>query len=151
MARTGFTAPGQREVIARGERTDPRVIIGQALAWGLCGCAILLFVIGGILINRLDRMRYVLRYVGANWRWLLFVVAAPLAIGALLALVVLTIEICDPNWPPPRDATKSTRPLWPHSRERADPPAEVTNVNIRLGLSDLLTMLDRDEDDDELD
>jgi len=138
----GFTAPGQREQIIRGERTDPRAILGQAGVWGGLGSFIVLVVMGGILVNKLYRVRDVFFYVADNWRWLGLIVIAPIVIAAVLAMYALFIEIFDPNWPPPRDATPSTRPLMPHSKERMQPKAESRTVKVK----DLIALLESGEE-----
>jgi hypothetical protein len=140
---SGFSAPGQRERIVRGERTDPRVIIGQAAA--LAGVTLFGFVVVRLYIY--------------GWDWInereLHGTFGPVAIILILACVIadimLFVEIFDPNWPNPRDATDSTRPNFPWSGERQPVPADVTNVNVKVDMARLLDMLtvDDDEDDDE--
>lgn len=134
---TGFTAPGQRESIVRGERTDPRAILGQSAAWAACGSVLSVAVAAIVAICGYGW------WVVDHWRVFGVALVAPWPIAALLALVALTVEIFDPNWPPPRKATGSTRPLWPHSGERERPSNPPSSV--RLG--DLYA--DLDEDDDE--
>ena len=67
----------------------------------------------------------------------------------MIAGIILTIEVVDPNWPNPRNATDSTRPLTPLSKERMAPKGGST----RIKLTDLLGALDLElesEPDDEL-
>jgi len=137
MARGGLAAPGQREQIVRGERTNPLTIAWQAL-WALIVFALAFLIFRGYI---------------AAWEWItdnhLHSWLMPPAIIAILVCLfagcVLVIEIADPNWPNPRDATQSTRPLFPWSRERTQP-----RVSNRIKVSDLLSALDLEmEEDDE--
>ena len=141
MARGGLFGPGQRESIQRDERTDPLTVVWQGL-W-----ALIMFVLA-YCIGR--------GYVAA-WDWLTYHglhswFGAPAAIGILACLLVggmLVIEVVDPNWPNPRNATDSTRPLTPLSKERMAPKGGST----RIKLTDLLGALDLElesEPDDEL-
>ena len=136
MARGGLAAPGQREQINRSERTNPLTIAWQAL-W-----AFLVFALGFCIVRG---------YIAA-WEWItyrhLHSWLMPLAIIAVavcaVAGTILIIEILDPNWPNPRDATPSTRPLFPWSRERTQP-----KVSNRIKVSDLLSALDLEMEEDD--
>ena len=129
---TGFAGPGQREQINRGERTSPLTIAWQAL-WALIVLAIAFCIVRGYI---------------AAWEWItyqhLHSWLGPLAIIAvgicLIAGGVLIVEIVDPNWPNPRKATGSTRPLTPLSREREQP-----RRTIKVGLDDLMASLEAEE------
>jgi len=142
--RTSFTAPGQREAISRGERTHPRVVIGQAVGWAACASAVAVFVLIGVLIYHGDSLWYAWRYLRDTWRVWALLMVAPWPVAAVLAVVVLTVELFDPNWPPPRRATGSTRPLTPISREREQP-----KQTIKIGLDDLMASLEAKERDDD--
>ena len=118
MPNGGWGQPGQRETIARGERTDPRVIIGQAAGWAVCGMFVVLVIMAAIMLN----VGTTWTYIGQNWKWLILFPILPWIGGAVLATFVLTIEIFDPNYPAPRDALPTTRILWPWSKERVQFP-----------------------------
>jgi len=134
--RSSFTAPGQRETIVRGERTDPRSILGQAFVWGACGSFVVLVVMVFIFWNKGVRWYW----IWDNLRWLAIFPVAPFVIAAVLAVYALTVEIFDPNWPPPRKAMSSTRPVWPHSQEREQP-----KVDRRVKVADFMAELSEDD------
>lgn len=139
--------PGQRERIVRGERTDPRVIIGQVGA--LIAVVLLAFVVVRTYIYYWD---WITKNEAHDW---LSPIGIILVFGCGVAAYVLFIEVFDPNYPNPRQATGSTKPLWPWSRERQPPEGDKVSINLRW--KDLLDALnlemveEEDEDDDELD
>jgi uncharacterized integral membrane protein len=145
MARAGFTAPGQREQIVRGERTDPRAVIVTGVAIGAVGAFIVLLIMGLIMLN----VRTSWAYIVKHWRWLIIFPLLPWIAGGCFTIIVLYVEINDPNWPPPRDATPSTAPLHPLSKERMQPKGRSS----RIKLTDLLNALDLEleSEPDELD
>lgn len=143
MPRSGFTAPGQREIIARGERTDPRVVIGQAAAYAAVGTVLVLLVMWIVMVNVKS---WTWDYTIRNWRWLIIFPLLPILAACVEAILVLRTEINDPNWPNPRDATQSTRPLHPLSKERMQPKG---GVSFNLKFTDLLDALNLELDDDE--
>jgi len=130
----GFSGPGQREQIVRGERTSPLMVVWQAL-WALIVFAVAFLIFRGYI---------------AVWEWLTdnhlhSWFAAPAIISILVCLIagaILVIEVVDPNWPNPRKATGSTRPLTPLSREREQP-----RKTVKMGLGDLMVSLEEDEDE----
>ena len=142
----GFTQPGQRETIVRGERTDPRAVLGQAAALALCGTFIVLIVMAFWMLNA----KTTWKWIGENWRWLAIFPVIPWIFAAVGAGIMLFVEIFDPNWPNPRDATPSTTPNFPWSKERMQPKGGTS----RIKLTDLLNALDLEmesDDGDELD
>lgn len=124
---------GQVEHIQRGERTSPIVIIGQGLAL----VAVTLF---GFIVIR--------AYI-YYWDWIaknefhgwFAPPAIILVLGCVIVDWVLFYEIFDPNYPNPRQATETTRPLWPWSKERMKPEGDKTVINVKLGLPDMLNSL----------
>ena len=146
MARgAGFTAPGQREQIVRGERTDPRAVMAQGGAIGLVGMLLVLLIMWVLMIN----VHTTWKYIVENWRWLIIFPLLPWVAAGVFTTIILYVELNDPNWPNPRDATASTTPLHPLSKERMQPKGSST----RIKLIDLLASLDLElesEPDDEL-
>lgn len=136
---------GQKEVIVRGERTDPRAILAQAAA--LVVITLLMFAVVRTYVHFWD---WITRNRLHGW---LAPAALILVVVGGFTDIILAQEIADPNWPNPRDSTSSTRPLWPWSREREKPPSPTTNVNIKVGfaeaLAQLLDSLEVTEEDDD--
>jgi len=108
---------GQREVIRRGERTDPRSIMAQAAGGAICGDAFIFVVMGAALILALPT----LDWLADNWRWMLCLYALPWLPYLVAACCQLWIEIFDPHQPAPRKAADTTRPIMPWSKERRWP------------------------------
>ena len=121
MPNGGFSAPGQRERILRGERTDPRIIIGQAVGLALVGTAIVAILIGAVMLLSIPTWRAFRQAVENGWRWMTLLLITPWLIAAGASAVVLWIELFDPNYPAPREAAQTTKVLWPWSKERVQP------------------------------
>jgi hypothetical protein len=117
----GFTAPGQRETIHRGERTPAKVVIKQAAGLSLVLMVFLVLVTVGIMLTVQTEWKWIVQ----NWRKLLWIPVAPWLLGCLLAGFVLFIEMFDPNYPAPRKATDTSRVIWPWSRERVQPKSVI--------------------------
>jgi hypothetical protein len=120
----GLGAPGQKEIVRRSERTDPRIILGQAAMWAAIASVVILIIMAAVMLN----VRTSWRWIGNNWRWLAIFPVLPWVLGGIMACIILTIELSDPNWPSPRAATGSTRILWPWSKERQPPTAQSTQL-----------------------
>ena len=141
MARLGEAfGPGQRENIRRDERTNPLTVAWQAL-WAAIMYALAFCIVRGYI---------------AAWDWItyrgLHSWLGPLAgIGAgvcLIAGIILTIEVMDPNWPNPRKATSSTQPLTPLSRERGITERQLRTSKIEPdALRELLALLQEEGDE----
>jgi len=139
MARGGFSQPGQRENITRGERTDPRIILFQAI------CLVLVVLIAFIVIRAyIWQWERITRNHLHSW---LAPVAIILVAGCVAAGIMLFVELYDANWPNPRDASPSTRPNFPWSKERFTPSGG-GGVNV-VKVTDLLARLDSDLTDDD--
>ncbi|NIV30514.1 MAG: hypothetical protein GWN58_13750 [Anaerolineae bacterium] len=138
-----FGPPGQREGILRGERTDPRVIIGQGI-----GLAVVLLFAFGVIRVYIYYWDWITRYK----RHGTFAPIAIILVGVCLVVgAMLFVEILDPNWPNPREATGSTRPLFPWSKEKQQ-PQHITNISLAdvvAGVQVALDEYDAERDDDE--
>jgi len=135
---------GQKEIIRRGERTDPRMIVNQAKWFAFC----LTFLVGLVeffYLWYIDARWYEIRH----WLWELSLpIAIPFAVAAVLAAIALFIEIFDPNYPNPRKATSSTRPNMPWSKERGITERQLRKSKIDPdALRELLALLQEEEDE----
>jgi len=142
---SGFGQPGQRETIWRGERTDPRLVIRQAVALCAVAMVFIIIILAAVLLNSFENWRAFDRYVEANWRWLVLIPVIPWPVGCVVCIIVLWYEIFDPNYPAPRDALSTSRIIYPWSRERIVPPASapIPRARGRIGVD---FSLDGDDD-----
>ena len=135
---------GQTELIHRGERTSPSVIVGQ-------GVALILVTLFAFVV---------IRVYAYYWDWItkndlhswLAPVGIILVVGCVFLDIVLYMELNDPNWPPTRNPTDSTRPLHPLSRDRMKPKGDTVSINLKWkDLLDALNLEMVEEDDEEED
>ena len=107
----------QTEIIRRGERTEPKIIIRQAMWGALASSAVFGFILALILVSAAPPWKW---FVG-NWRWMVVIVFAPWPFWSLFAAVQLFIEVFDPNHPPPRRALETNKPVMPWDERQAQP------------------------------
>ena len=72
----GFGPPGQREDIRRGERTAPRVIIGQAAGLAAVSMFVVVLVMCAVLVLSVPTWRELWKRLYEHWRWMLVVALA---------------------------------------------------------------------------
>lgn len=110
---------GQKEVIVRGERTDPWAIISQAL-WGAIASDIIVLSVFIIILVQIWWPGWY--WFGGSWRPLVIWLVVPWPVWALIAAAQLFIEVFDPNYPPTRKSVVSDKPLLPWRKSRDDKP-----------------------------
>lgn len=135
---TGSQGQGQKEIITRGERTDPRAVLATCAALGAAGAVLVLLIMAAVMLN----LGTTWKWIGQHWKWLALFPLLPVLIAFGVAVYVLFIEVFDPNYPPPRKATATSRVVWPWSKEREQP---VKVLSLPLTKSALSFMLDGED------
>jgi len=107
----------QTEIIRRGERTEPTIIVKQAWWGALVSSGVVFCILALILVSAAPPWKW---YAG-NWRWMCVLVFAPWPFWAAFAAIQLFIEVFDPNHPPPRRALETNKAVMPWD-ERKEPP-----------------------------
>lgn len=126
MPRWDSIGSGGKDIVHRPERTDPLQVVKQAKWMALClGFVVLLVEV--FYLWRIDARWY-------DIQDMLYGLSIPLAISfafsALCAAAQLFIEIFDPNHPPPRRASHSTRPNFPWSKEKGFTMDDLKGQNV---------------------
>ena len=112
----GGRGGGTRDIVFRGERTNPKEILMQCAGLAFAG-AVLTWAIVAIAMFWVYRP---FRWLNDVWRWPASVSVGFLALAAFCGLWALFIEIFDPMHPGTRNPVSTSKPIFPWSKEQGN-------------------------------
>jgi len=111
----GGRGSGVRELIFRGERTNPKAVMAQTGAFALAG-ALMTWLIVAIIMVWVPRPW---AWLGDHWRWPVTISLVSGVIGAAILGHVMFIESYDPMHPGARQPLNTSKPVFPWTKEKA--------------------------------